>query len=105
MHEFMVVSDTKNSTTYVFIYRNLTDSFIYLSRNPIQSKYLKYYELITTETLDVLETEEIVTTERESVSDDIVLDLITTEEIIDPKGGSVSDDIVKDIEHIEGTMI
>ena len=89
---------------YLYIKTLLTHLYI-LSRNPIQSKYLKYYELITTETLDVLETEEIVTTERESVSDDIVLDLITTEEIIDPKGGSVSDDIVKDIEHIEGTMI
>ena len=60
----------------------LTHLYI-LSRNPSQSKYLRHYKLTTTETLDLIETEEIVENERE-----IVLH-----------------DIVKDNKHIEGTMI
>ena len=76
-----------------------------MSRNPNLSNYLRHYELTTTETLDLIETEEIVETERENVLDDIVLYLIEAEEKVETKRESVSVDIVKDIEHIEGTMI
>lgn len=63
-----------------------------MSRNPIQSKYLRYYELTTTETLDFTVTEDIVENDRESVSDVIVEE-------------SVSNVIVEDNKNIEGTMI
>ena len=60
----------------------LTHLYI-LSRNPSQSKYLRHYELTTTETLDLIETEEIVENNRETFSHDIVIDN----------------------KHIEGTMV